>query len=269
HDEDERVRDSALLAMKSLGFPSVPATAAPVAPVAAAGVSVSVLGPLVVAVDGKPVSGWRTTKARDLLAFLALGGDRPYTRDQLGEALWPDGDPEAVTRLLHTSLHHLRRALGPEGESLITFAGGAYRLDRGKLDLDLDRFMSLVTASSPEGWRTAVSLWRGELLEGLDYGWCDGPRSRVRAAYQELLRRLARHMSDSGRWTEAAEFLQLLIESDPLVEDGHVGLMECYAALGNRAAALQQYRTLARVLDEELGVEPGARAQELYRQLID
>ncbi|HWI64450.1 MAG TPA: HEAT repeat domain-containing protein, partial [Symbiobacteriaceae bacterium] len=47
HDEDERVRDSALLAMKSLGFPSVPATAAPVAPVAAAGVSVSVLGPLV------------------------------------------------------------------------------------------------------------------------------------------------------------------------------------------------------------------------------
>ncbi|HYF93493.1 MAG TPA: BTAD domain-containing putative transcriptional regulator [Symbiobacteriaceae bacterium] len=275
HDEDEHVRDSALLALKSLGHPTVAvqdaAEAAPEPVAATTGVRVraAVVGPFAVTVDGKPVQGWRTTKARDLLAFLLIGGDRPYSREQLGEALWPDGDPEAVTRLLHTSLHHLRRALGPAGESLVTFAGGAYRLNRDGLENDLDRFQALTGARDEQSWRATVALCRGELLEGLDYIWCEGPRARVRGAFQETLRRLAAHLIQAERWAEATEFLQYLIESDPLAEDGHIGLMQCYAALGNRGAAVQQYRALARVLDDELGVEPGARAQELYRRLID
>lgn len=45
--------------------------------------------------------------------------------------------------------------------------------------------------------------------------------------------------------------------------------MECYAALGNRSAAVQQYRTLVRLLDEELGLAPSSQAEELYRRLIE
>ncbi len=43
----------------------------------------------------------------------------------------------------------------------------------------------------------------------------------------------------------------------------HLSLMECFAEQENRGAALEQYRTLIRTPDEELGMEPGTRAQEV------
>ncbi len=260
HDEAESVREGALLALHSQGE-----TAGSVEH--QAGLQVRLLGPMVVELDGKRLESWRTTKSRDLLAFLLLGGSRPYTREQLGEALWPEGEPEAVARLLHTSLHYLRRCLGAGYEGLVAFAGGAYRLDRTGVDLrlDVEEFQRLAGGPRPEEWRQAVALYRGDLLEGLDYPWCEGYRARLRTLYLEALRRLAA----TAQRAEAVQYLELLTQADPLAEDAHVALMECHAAMGNRSAALAQFRTLTRLLDEELGLEPGARAREIYQQLIN
>lgn len=265
-DEDEGVRDAALLACRSTGGEQP-------SPAPAAGVhalEVSLLGPITIKVGGQPVQSWRTSKARDLLAFLLLAGDRPFTRDQLAEALWPEGEAEAAFRLLHTTLHHLRRALGPLGERIITFAGGAYRLMRevAPISVDAEQLQRLAAAGTEQGWRAAVALCRGDLLEGLDYPWCEAPRARARSLYLDSLRHLSRHLTQSHRWSEAVECLQLLVQADPLGEDGHVALMECFAATGNRNAAIQQYRTLVRLLDDELGLTPSPGAEALYQQLL-
>jgi two-component SAPR family response regulator len=223
---------------------------------------------MTVAAGGQPVTGWRTVKARDLLAYLVLGGDRPVTRDQIVEALWPEADPESGQTLLHTSLYQLRRALKPAGDGVINFAGGAYRLDRQGLDVDLERFQRLAAAGGADAWRQAAALYRGDLLEGTDYPWCEAPRIRARTTYLDVLRNLAQHFESANQPGQAIPWLQLLIQVDPLSEDGHTGLMACYADTGNRGAALQQYRTLAHLLDEELGLEPSVAARELYRRLL-
>ncbi|HWI65352.1 MAG TPA: BTAD domain-containing putative transcriptional regulator, partial [Symbiobacteriaceae bacterium] len=277
YDPDEAVRDAAILAARALNLRqedvavgSAPAPVAPASAVEAGPVALqlSLLGPVAVAVGGQVLSGWRTIKARDLIAYLALAGERPVTRDQLMESLWPDTDLESGQALLHTTLYYLRRALKPVGEGLITFAGGAYRLDRDRVAVDLDRFQRLVASGGEQAWREAVHLYRGDLLDGLDYDWVEAPRARARTACMEALRNLSAHLRGGGRPGEAVEWLHRLITLDPLAEEGHIGLMECYAAIGNRNAALQQYRTLVHVLDEELGLEPSREAQELYRKLI-
>lgn len=275
YDADEAVRDATIMAYRTLAAPvsaaapgpaaAMPGPAPPLPPALALGV----LGPMTVAVAGQVIMGWRTVKARDLIAYLVLAGERPVTRDQLIEALWPDADLESGQALLHTTLYYLRRTLKPAGEGLITFAGGAYRLDRERVSVDLDRFQQLAGTGGAPAWRVAADLYRGDLLEGLDYPWVEAPRARARATCMEMLRSLAGHLRSAGRPGEAVDWLQRLITLDPLAEEGHVGLMECYAAIGNRNAALQQYRTLARVLDEELGLQPGRQAQELYRKLLD
>lgn len=274
HDDDPSVRDAALLAYQALlrgapaGSAPVPDAAKPVAAEDGPRLSIALLGPITVAVDGRPLPRWRTTKARDLLAYFLVAGTRPIPRDQVIEALWPDSDFDSARTLLHTTLYNLRTTLGAAGEGLISFAGGAYCLDHAGLTLDLQHFEELAAGETVAAWRSAADLYRGDLLEGLDYPWCEAPRTRARRTYQETLRRLAAHCADAARHGEAVEAFQLLLQVDPLDEEAHLGLMTAYAAQGNRSAALQQYRALARLLDDELGLEPGAPAQELYRRLL-
>jgi len=270
HDDDEAVRDRALLALQSLGKAS-PEQSPPDA--GAAGeppaLNAALLGPMAVWVMGKPVVAWRTVKTRDMLAYLLLNGHRPVTLDQMAESLWPELDPEAARSVVHTTLYYLRRAVTYGRRSLIVFAGGAYRLELSAVALDLDRFAKQAAAGGEAGWRGAVELYRGDLLEGLEYAWIDAPRIRARNQYLEALRLLAGHLGQTGRHGDALNFLQLRVQADPLSEDAHVQLMRCHAALGNRSAALYQYQALARLLDEELGLEPGVEAQALYRNLLN
>ncbi len=264
-DGEQEVRDRALFALKSLGH--VQESVQRASQQATKPLQVTVLGPVEAVCQGQAILAWRTAKVRDLLAYLILSGDRPVTRDAILDALWPDSDPESAQTIFHTTLYQLRRALKPAGE-VIAFAAGAYRLHRELVVVDMDRFAELLRAGSSEELRQAVALYRGDLLEGLDYPWVEAGRSRLRGQYLGALRQLAALESQAGRHEAAVGWLMLLVQADPLQEAGHLALMECYAAMGNRAAALQQYRTLSTLLDEELGVEPSREADELYRRLI-
>jgi DNA-binding SARP family transcriptional activator len=46
--------------------------------------------------------------------------------------------------------------------------------------------------------------------------------------------------------------------------------MRCHVALGNRAAAINQYHALRRILNEELGLDPlpSSEIEILYHQLL-
>ena len=56
---------------------------------------IRLLGPFEVTLDGEPVTGFETRKARALLAYLAVEGDCSHRREALAEMLWP-GRPEGA-----------------------------------------------------------------------------------------------------------------------------------------------------------------------------
>ncbi len=266
-DSDETVRDAALVAMRSAcaGPAPLPRAEAGASP----RIEASILGPMNVKIGGRPIQEWRMSKTRDLLAYFLLRGDRPATKDQVIEAIWGDGEPRAAQSIFHTGLYYLRRALAACGDQAIGFAGGVYRLDRSVVETDLDRFEHLAGQGGEAAWREAASLYRGDLLEGLDYPWCEGPRERARRTFLDVLRSLADHLVAAGRAGDAVDPLQLLVQTNPLDEDGHVRLIEIYASLGRRGTAIQQYLTLSRLLDEQLGVAPSARARDTYLHLLE
>ena len=57
--------------------------------------TLSLLGPLHMTLDGQPANGFAYNKARALLAFLAVESHRDHSREALVGLLWPDLPEEA------------------------------------------------------------------------------------------------------------------------------------------------------------------------------
>jgi len=57
------------------------------------------------------------------------------------------------------------------------------------------------------------------------------------------------------------------VEHDPLMESAHRELMRCYAASGERGAALRQFRTMTGLLREELGAAPTEETVHLIARI--
>jgi len=78
--------------------------------------TISLLGPLQITLDGRPVTDFATDKARALLAYLAVEAGTPHRRDALAGLLWPDQPQRKARQNLRQALSHLRQAIGDQDE---------------------------------------------------------------------------------------------------------------------------------------------------------
>jgi two-component SAPR family response regulator len=174
----------------------------------------------------------------------------------------------------HTALYRLRHALqAPERASKFIIAeAGEYRLDSECFSVDVDDFDRCIREAqavsgdkSFRGHEQAVSVYAGEYLDNLYYDWCLPERDRLREACLGALRALVAHYATADPQRVIA-FGQQAIAIDPLLEDIHLEMMQCYHRVGDRAAVARQYRQLEQVLRDHLGIDPNGVAQALYRK---
>src|SRR4051812_25500354 len=97
----------------------------------------SVLGPLEVRADGRPVRVGGI-KPRAVLAVLALHANQPVSAERLALALWGEDAPAGAVRTVQVHVSRLRKALG-DSDILATTPGG-YRLRLQAGELDAERF---------------------------------------------------------------------------------------------------------------------------------
>jgi len=248
-----------------------------VTPAARPVIQVNCLGPLRVFQNGTEITQdqWVSAKARDLLAYFVTFRRERIPLDRIIEALWPDAGPGKGKMAFHTALYRMRHALrAPERASKFVIAeAGEYRLDAECFSIDVeyfDRCIREARAASGDGaarwYKQAVSLYAGEYLDNLYYDWCMPERDRLREACLGVLRALVTHYATADP-QRAITFGQRAIAIDPLLEDVHLEMMQCYHRLNDRAAAARQYRQLEQVLRDHLGIEPNEAAKALYREL--
>lgn len=232
---------------------------------------IALLGPPRVSRDGKPV-GFETRKAVALLAHLALA-ERPRSREALCELLYPGHDPDRARGALRRTLSTLRTGIG---EQWIDTAGDSVALSRGPgLAIDVERFRTLVAEDAGrEQLDEAVGLFNGEFLEGFSLrdspdfdGWQLNEAGALRRELAAALRRLVEQLVARGDIEQAVPRARQWLALDPLHEPAHRELIRLYAWTGDRAAALEQYRTCVRTLNQELGVSPLEETAALYTQV--
>lgn len=237
------------------------------------GLSIGVLGPLTVQLDGRPIS----LGGRRLVALLLQRGHVVST-DALVDAVWPEVRPAQPAGALQAYVSHLRKRLDPGGApglrtGVIERVGTGYLL-RAPDVVDAWRFEELVTdaeqGADPLGSLTAaLALWRGPALaEYADEEWARpaaGRWTELRAATRE---RLYAARLDRGESALLVPELETLTAEAPLREERwRLLALALYRAhrQGDALAALRRVRTL---LSDELGVDPGPALRALESEIL-
>lgn len=248
------------------------------------GLSIALLGPPVVDVDGAPLRV-DTRKALALLAYLAVTG-RPARRDTLCALLWRDSAPDRARATLRRTLSTLRSALGgrwleTDGD-IVSLAGEGIELDVAELQRQLaacdehGHGPADTCRRCRQPLREAVALDRGPFLAG--FGLRDAPdfddwqqqtAAQIQREVESALDRLAQLVSEAGDHAEAIALAVRRLALDPLHEPAHRRLIELYARAGDRARALEQYRECVRTLDRELGVRPLEETTAVYHSVLE
>jgi DNA-binding SARP family transcriptional activator len=129
--------------------------------------SLSLLGPFQVTLDGQPVAGVKSNKVRALLAYLAVEADRMHHREVLAGLLWPDWPDRDALGNLRYALSNLRKVIGDrtaEPPFLLITRDTLQFNTSSDYWLDVAAFMEMAAADRTDHLEQAVALYRGSFL---------------------------------------------------------------------------------------------------------
>ncbi len=244
-------------------------------PLALPRLRIQALGAAQVMLDEKPLtsSDWQTQVTRDLL-YLVISQPQGWSKEALGEVLWPDSSPTQLKNRFKNAIYRLRRALQ---QDVIVFDGELYSFN-WELDYeyDVEVFLKLLEQArgardkeeSKNVYQEIMRLYRGEYLPEIEGTWVLPERERLRQAFLSAGLKLAGLYLDASQNDLAMETCHRLMGEDPCFEDAYYLAMQVYTLTGNQAGAARLYANLAEVLSSELGVAPSAKTQALFHSLV-
>jgi len=226
---------------------------------------------------------WTTKRAHDILCFIASRRHRRASKDTIIDTFWGEADFEIVAKNFHPTVSHIRKALNsnqPLKQNFLLYRDGDYLLNpEFAYSIDIEEFDRLVTEGNSARrareqdrciahYEAAIKLYRGEFMHGCYDEWAEEQRSYYNEQYLHMLETLAVAAIGQEEWPRALQLAHQILRDDPYREDIHCLVMRAHAAQGNRAAVKEQYETLRALLRKELGIEPAAETQKIYRGLI-
>jgi LuxR family maltose regulon positive regulatory protein len=248
--------------------------------------TINMLGPVEIFRDpARPMAAdaWTTKRARDILCYIASRRHRRASKDVIIDTFWSDAEFEVVEKNFHPTISHIRKALNsnqPLKQNFLVYRDGDYQLNQNFsywIDTaEFDRLLSEGEAARRareferciSAYESAIALYRGEFMQGSYDDWVEEQRTYYREQYLRLLESLASVAQKMEDWPRSLDLGQQILREDPFREDIHCMIMRAYSATGNRAAVKEQYETLRRLLQKELGVEPVAETRKVYKELM-
>ncbi|MFI5522173.1 BTAD domain-containing putative transcriptional regulator [Streptomyces platensis] len=240
----------------------------------------SLLGPIAVTTGSAELS-LGPAKRRSVLALLLLQPNTTVPLEQLIDSLWEDEPPEHARTVVQGHVSRLRATLAEGGAEAygieLTTHGSAYLLRLPEELIDAHRFGELVALARPEVapgdavplLREALGLWHGPALTGTV---TSPPFAAAAHALEErrltAVEALGRAHGALGEHEQAAAILYSAAVNHPLREGLIAGLMRALFRTGRQSDALEWFHRTRRLLNEELGVDPGERLRGAYEEIL-
>lgn len=230
------------------------------------------LGPIGVRTE-HGVSLIRSAKQRLIVAHLALARGKAVSEHVLVRDLWldPPADP------LHALQAHVSR-LRQTSSLPIEHGAAGYQLAAEHTAVDVSRFEDLLrdaqqdpdASSTLRTLREALAVWRGPALENVpDASGLDHHRARLELLYDQAATQLVEAYLEADQPEAALPLLREAIELNPLDERRWGQLMVALHHAGRRGEALDAFSQARTMLVDELGLDPGARLQQIHRDILN
>ena len=227
--------------------------------------------------------GFPKQQAHQLLCYFLLNRHQLHPREHLAAEFWGDDPtPVSLKRLRNVlwQLRNLLRGAGAlPGEYLVNSDGGlGFAPSRGYY-LDVEVFETAIvcyqhvcgqdlTPEQAAHLESVIDLYSGEVLSGLYLDWCLIERERMGLLYLTTLCKLSSFHEANGTYERGLELGLRGLAIDDTRESVHRQIMRLYWLMGDRNAALVQYKRCAQILREALDVAPSEATSSLYRQIM-
>lgn len=211
---------------------------------------------------GRPVAP--PTSAQRLLALLALHRTE-LSRGFVAGTLWLDASERRAAGSLRSALWRLRQT----DPALVEARSGWLRLSQ-RVSVDVDRMVEASQRVRAAGSVADLDddLFVHELLPGWYEDWVLVERERLRQLRLDALETLADRLVGAGDFRAAVRAAMAAVQCESLRESSHRVLIRAHVAGGNYSEAIRQYGIYARLLREELALEPSPLMQKLVAPLM-
>lgn len=232
-----------------------------------------------------PSQKWQRQKVALLFKYL-LVANRPVPRHELISEFWPHLEEPAARHNLAVTLYNLRRTLWPQRTGgkvpfYIKSDASYIKLNRSSIAFyDVRAFNAFriegLGAYIQGLWDQAVAaliaannLYKNDFLaDTIGEIWIQEERAQLKKSRLDLLEHLTEVLIKLGRHREAYPYAETMVQLDPCREEGHRMLMKILINLGHRSQAIAQYQQCKKILQRELGIQPGSKTNNLYHQII-
>ena len=219
-------------------------------------------------------------RQRTLLAVLAARAGQVMSFDDLAELIWDGSPPPGARATIRGYVKRVRQLLGPGLSGRLVTSEPGYRLDVTADELDLlifDRLCGEGSAAARAGaWQPAarllgeaLALWRGQPLTDIPSEYL---RSwllpQLETQRLQAIEWRAEAILALGRPGELIAELTRLTATHPMRERFWALLMLALYRCGRQGEALAAYQQAAKILADELGVDPGPELGLLHKRIL-
>ena len=222
------------------------------------------LGAFEAILDGKPITGFKTEKARALLAYLAVErGKRAHRRQSLVGLLWPDYPESSACANLRQVLTNLRQVLKDDDNQIpyLLVEGETIQLNpESDCWLDVAEFERLAAGADTTDLVSAIALYRCSFLHGFTSkdspefdNWTSVLREHHQGMASAALGGWRREMSRDRITRKRLVTRGSAWRWNPGRSSAHRQLMHLLALKGQRPEALAQYEACRKALKRRAG----------------
>lgn len=247
-------------------------------------VSVRFFGNFQVLIGGKVIneSSSRAKRPWNLLQYLMVYRHKTVSRQQLIEALWPDGTSDQPDKALKNLVYRVRSFFAGKNvafaQDVVLYRNGNYQLNNDlPWAFDFEQFEELYNKSagkentpeeSIEYAMQAIDLYRGDFLAEQVYeDWVLPYNTYYRSLFFKCVANALDLLEEAGRDEDIEVVCNRALAIDQFEEDLHLAYISALVRQDKKAAALSHYNKMADMFFREMGVTPSEELREIYHEL--